>query len=270
MIKKALCGVALLAALGTFVFGRDVLSYATTWGSSVRDAVKAEVPVEFEIQRARDMVENLVPEIRHCMHLIAEQQVDVEHLAEAVAERAERLESQKRAILALRDDLDSGKSTFTYASRTFTSDDVKRDLAQRFARYKVAEETLEREQQILRLRERALASNQDKLENMLSAKKDLEVQIEQLEARLKAVQAAETVTTLDIDQSQLARTKKLIRELNKQLDVKEKLLDAEGTFTGVIPVEAETEAEVPADIGSQVDAYFGHEATAEEVRDLKL
>ena len=254
MIKKALIGTAVLATLGTFVFGRDVLSYAKTWGSSVREAVKSEVPLDFEVKRAREMVENLVPDIRRCMQVIAEQQVDIEDLTKEVSRREVDLETQKEAMLKLKGDLQTGNSTFVYAKRTYSSEDVKRDLSQRFERFKVADDTLQRERKIVKAREDALVANQSKLEGMLVSKKDLEVQIEQLEARLKAVQAAETVSTLEIDNSQLSSAKKLIRELNKQLDVKEKLLDADGKFTGLIPVE--TKEEVPVDIANQVDEYF--------------
>src|SRR5436305_856811 len=56
VFKKALFGVAAAAVLSTLVFGRDALSYVKTFGCSARDAIKSEVPIEFEIQRARDMV----------------------------------------------------------------------------------------------------------------------------------------------------------------------------------------------------------------------
>ena len=78
MLKKTLIGTAVAAALAVFVFGKDVVSYARTSASSVRDAVKSEVPLEFEIERARKIVENLVPDIRNCMHVVAEQQIDIE------------------------------------------------------------------------------------------------------------------------------------------------------------------------------------------------
>ena len=265
MIKKALIGTAITAILGTFVFGRDVFSYAKTWGTSVRDAVKAEVPIEFEVERARKMIEDLVPDMRNCMHVIAEQQVDIENLNESISQRATELAKQKEAILTLKTDVDSGDTKFVYASRTYTTDEVKRDLSQRFERFKVAEQTLKREQQILSAREKALAANQDNLEGMLVTKQDLEVQIEQLEARMKAVRAAETISTVEIDNSNLSRAKALIRQLNKQLDVKEKVLDAEGKFAGLIPVEMKTD--VPENIGQQVDAYF---ATNTEVKVVEL
>ena len=50
----------------------------------------------------------------------------------------------------------------------------------------------------------------EKLENMLSDKRDLEVQIENLEARMKTLQAAQTATSVQLDNSQLARAKKLV------------------------------------------------------------
>lgn len=257
MIKKALLGTAAVAAVAAFVFGADVFSYAKTAGSSVRNAVKSEVPLEFQVQRARKMVEELVPDIRHSMHVVAEQQVDIEHLQSEIARKSESLEEQKRAVLALRGDLESGDKTFVHAGQTYSAQEVKRDLAQRFERYKTAKETLDRDRQILAARKQALEASQKKLANMLQAKQDLKVKVENLQARLKTLQAAETVSSLEIDDSQLNRAKTLIRELDKQLDVKRRMLDAEGKFTGLIPVEGQTEA--PQDIAREIDAYFGGE-----------
>ena len=263
MIKKTLIGTAVVGMLGAFVFGRDVFSYMRTAGASVRDAVKSEVPLDFEIQRARKMVEQLVPDIRRCMHSIAEQQVDVEYLSESIDRKSAGLVEQKQAILVLRTDLDRGENSYVIAGRTYSSADVKRDLQTRFGRYKVADESLERDRKILQAREKALGANQDQLDEMLVAKQDLEVQVEQLQARMKSVQAVETVSTLEIDKSQLARTKKLIRDLNKQLDVREKLLDAEGKFNGLIPVE--TEPAETGDLTRKIDNYFDKETASEVV-----
>jgi hypothetical protein len=120
----------------------------------------------------------------------------------------------------------------------------------------------------LQAREQALVANQDQLDKMLVAKQDLEVQVEQLQARMKSIQADETVSTLEIDKSQLARTKKLIRDLRKQLDVREQMLDHEGKFNGLIPVE--TAPAETGDLTREIDKYFDKEAggeTAGEVVD---
>lgn len=256
MIKKIVFGSAVALALGTFVFGRDVFSYLRTGFHSVRDAVKSEVPIEFEIQRARTMVDQLVPDIRQCMHVIAEQQVDIEHLVANLARKDQEIGKQREALLTLRADLGSGKSVFIYAGHSYQACDVKRDLSTRFERFKAAEDILAADRKILAAREQTLKANREKLDGMLQAKKELEVKLEQLQARVQTVRAAETVSTLAIDDSNLSHARTLIAELNKQLDIKEKVLDAEGKFTGLIPVETTQTPAAPNDIGLQIDAYF--------------
>lgn len=255
MIRKAILGTAAVAVLSTFVFGRDVISYLRTAGSSARAAIKSEVPIEFELQRAREMVGNLVPDIRQCMHVIAEEEVNVEHVSKEITRHETDLQKQKGEILALRADLGQKNQTYQYAGRKYTSHEVQRDLAQRFERFKTAEATLASKRQILQAREKSIVAAREKLEGMLSAKRDLEVQIENIDARLKTIQAAQTASNVQIDDSQLSRAKKLISELNKQLDVSQRMLDAEGNFTGLIPVEAS--AQVPDDLPVQIDDYFG-------------
>ena len=257
MIKKSLVGAAVVALLGSFVFGREALSYLRTGCRNVREVVKSEVPLEFEIERARTLVDQLVPDIRQCMHVIAEQQVDVEYRQAALAQREAGLLKQKDAILAIRSDLASGKDTFVYASHSYSSNDVQRDLANRFDRYKAAEETLAAERTILQARKQTLVANSNKLDGMNQAKRDLEVKLEQLQARVQTVRAAETVSHLAFDDSNLNHARKLITDLNKQLDVKQKMLDTEAKFADLIPVESMT-AEVPKNLNQQIDAYFGN------------
>lgn len=263
MIKKVLLGTAVTAILGTMVFGRmDVMSYFRTSFKSVQEAVKAEVPLEFEINRARDLVDHLVPDIKKCMHVIAEEEVNVEQLTAEVARQKGTLGKQKEQILALRGDLDGGSSEFKYAGRTYTPDEVKQDLARRFERFKIANETLENREKILEARKKSLTAARTKLNNMLSEKQDLEVQIEHLDARLKTLRAAETASEVVIDDSQLARAKKLIKDLDKQLDVRARVLAAEGELTGEIPVDADSDADVPADLSRQIDDYFDRDEAA--------
>jgi tellurite resistance protein len=255
ILKKALFGAAAAAVLTTLVFGRDAVSYVKTFGCSARDAIKSEVPIEFEIQRARDMVGNLIPDIRKCMHVIAEEEVNVEHLNQDIARADVDLNKQKADVLTLQRDVNQERPVYQYASRSYSQNDVKRDLACRFERYKTAEATLASKRQILSAREKSVIAAREKLEGMLTSKRDLEVQIENLDARLKTIQAAQTATNVQLDDSQLARAKKLIGDLNKQLDVAQKMLDTEGKFAGLIQVE--TTPVVPEDLSAQIDDYFG-------------
>lgn len=254
MLKKAILGSLAVASAGGFFFGSDAFSYLKTGVASVRDAVRAEVPIEFEMERAKKEIESLVPEIRKSLKLVAEQQIDIENMRKAIDARTAALEEQEEAILALNEDLKSGDTQFVYAGRTYTVSEVQRDLTERFNRFKVAQATLKDQQQMLADKEQALEANRQILENMLSQKKDLEVQMERLMAKMQTIEARKQISNLSIDDSQLARAKSLISEIDKKLDVEAKLLDAEGNFVGLIPIESKTE--VPVNISEQVAEFF--------------
>ena len=256
MFKKIFTGAATLVVAGGLILGADALSYLQTVGSNVRQAVKKEISVEFELDRIRNEVTNLMPEIRRHMETVAEQSVDVKDLQRVVEERESALAKQKEAILTLRQDLQTDRQSFTYRTVSWTRSDVEADLAHRFESYCTAEECLKRDRQILTAQKDTLHANQRKLDTMLLRKKDLIVKVAQLEARLKQVQAAETVSSMEVDDTQLARVEKLIRDMNRVLDVRESVLETEGQIRGRIPVE---EAMEPArgDVLGEIDSHFG-------------
>ena len=54
MVKKTLFLGAAVLLLAVLFFGRGAVSYVTTAVDRVQDQVKSNVPVKFEIDRARD------------------------------------------------------------------------------------------------------------------------------------------------------------------------------------------------------------------------
>jgi hypothetical protein len=255
MIRKVACGTLAMAAIGGLVLGKEMFSYARTGLASARDTFRREVPLEFEIERARQEVEQLLPEVRKSLHLVAEEQVEVGQLKTSLAKREAGLAEQEEAILSLSDDLKSSDARFVYAGHHYSRNEVEKDLAERFNRFKIAEETVKRERQLLSAKEAALTANQDTLEGMLSQKKNLEAELERLEARLRTVAARKQINGLEVDDSQLNRVKSLIATIEKRLDVEDAVLAAEGNLTGLIPVEKH-EAETTAGIAQKVDDYF--------------
>jgi chromosome segregation ATPase len=256
MLKKSLVvGGALVLLLGLF-FGRDACSYLTTSSRWVKDTVKTNVPIEFQIDRARQMIKDLDPEIRQNMHLIAKEEVEIEKLGNQVDEQETALATSRNEILRLKKDLQTGDSSFYYASRRYTSDQVKNDLESRFERYKVNEATFEKNQKILNIRQQKLDAARQRLEEMLTAKRELEVQVENLEAELEMLKVAQTASDFNFDNSQLARTKELIEDIRTRLQVESKLMN-EVEVAGQIPLnEEETTNE---DITDRVSKYFGND-----------
>jgi len=254
MIKKLLivgAGVALLAALFA---GRDVLSYGKTAVDKAHASLKHQVPVEFEIDRARKMIADLKPEIRRNMEAIAEEEVEVENLRENVEAGAEQLAAQKGRILRLKTDLETSLPVYVYAGDEYTREQVQSDLKARFERFKTKESTVENLRKVLNAREKGLAAARQKLEGMIAAKKQLEVDVENLQARLKMVEVAATTSDFNFDDSHLARTRELLQEIQTRIDVAEKMANVDDELTFEIPLDKD---EQKADVVDEVTAYFG-------------
>lgn len=249
MIKKIVIGTAIMVATGGVLFGTDAFSYLTTSAKKFRTEVKASVPLDFEIERARNMVAELIPDIQKNMHVIAQEEVEVEDLHDQIARSEKNLNAERQKLLVLRADL--GK--FHYAGIPASPKQVKTELARRFERFQTAEATLKAKRQMLEAREKSLVAAREKLEGMFGAKRDLEVQVQNLEARLKMLQAAQTTSQFNFDDSQLSRCKKTIQELRKRLDVAERILDQDGKLVDNLT----DEPEAAEDIAEQIDRYFG-------------
>lgn len=252
MVKKGIAiGGAALLLLGLF-FGRDAASYVCTTTGWVRDSVHDSIPVAFEIERAKRMIKDLDPEVHRNMHLIAKEEVEVSNLREQVAVAERQLAKNQADIERLTRDLKQGGSEFVYAGKTYTEKQVENDLARRFEQYKVKASTLEKLQQVLAARERGLSAGREKLKAMQAAKQQLEVDVANMEARLEMVRVAQSTSDFNFDDSHLARTRELVKDIGARIDVAEKLVNAETTYPGQIDLD---EAE-HANITEQITEYF--------------
>lgn len=252
MCKKiVMAATGLCLVLGLF-FGRDAASYVGTSVGWVKDSVKNSVPPEFELERARRMVKELVPDIRKNMHVIAQEEVEVARIEREIAATEEALVKDKAELARLSGDLKAQPVSFTYGGRNYTEAQVKRDLKARFDRYKTKEATLESLKEIHEARLSSLQAAQNKLVGMQTSKRQLEVDLQNLEAKLKMVEAAQTTCDYNFDDSRLSRCKELVSELHTRLDVAQKLVDADAQELGEIPLD-ET---VSGDIVAEVDDYL--------------
>lgn len=262
MLKKSLLIGAGALVLAVLLLGPGVVSYMRTSAGYVRDAVHESIPIEFQIDRARGMIKDLIPEVRKNMHVIAKEEVEVQRLEEQIAATRARLEKEKNELMRLKADLATNQASYRYAERDYTADEVRADLARRFERYKTGEATLGSLEQIRDARQRSLRAARDKLEGMLASKRQLEVEVENLEARVQMLAAARTTSEFQFDDSRLGQVKELVSNLRTRLDVADQLLAAETQFHDEIPLDKAT----PEDIVEQVTEYFdGSGATAQVV-----
>ncbi|WP_254513311.1 hypothetical protein [Anatilimnocola floriformis] len=251
MVKKGLFAGGALVLLLSLMFGRDGFSYATTSLGWVRQSVSDSVPVAFELQRARDMIKGLAPEIRSNISLVAKEEVEVHKLREQLVTSEKNLAKSKGEIDRLSSDLKRGES-FVYCGKSYTARQVESDLTQRFETYKVKAATIEKLNQIISARERGLSAGREKLKAMQAAKTQLEVDVANLEARMEMVRVAQTTSEFNFDDSKLSRTKELVKNIGTKIDVAEKLVNADTTYPGQINLDEPASS----NITEQISKYF--------------
>ena len=254
-VKWGVMGLVGLGLVGGMLFGRDAVSYVKSSARGVRTAVKDSVPVEFELRRARDMVEEIIPEMHANIRLIAQEEVEVAALKGEIAKGQAALKDEENKIKTLRVALEQPRVEYSFAGRNYGRTEVKEDLAARFERFKESEVVLASRVKLLDTREKSLAAAMQMLEKTKSQKRILEDRIEALAGQYRTLQAAATGSQFQVESSKLAQTQKLISDIQKRLDVAERVLAHESKFVEAIPVnEVDTVAET--DLVAQVDDYF--------------
>ncbi len=259
MIKKIVVSTLLLGLVGGLTVGGDAFSYLSTACNRAGDSVQRAVPVEFQLDRARQMVRDLAPEVRRSMEVIAKEEIELERLGEQIEASSEKTAKSKREILRLQSDLTTNRDVFRYAGHTYERNGVVEDLSRRFTRHKVADETLEPLTNMHDARTSNLSAAREKLTAMIAAQKKLETDIVNLEAKRQLVEVAQASSdVVALDESQLSRAKGLIADIRSRLDVASRLASADTTFPGEIRLDpAESE-----DVSEQVAAYFSIDADA--------
>jgi hypothetical protein len=72
---------------------------------------------------------------------------------------------------------------------------------------------------------------------MMAAKRQLEVEVEHLEARQKMVEVAKATSELNIDDSQLSRTRALLADIQARIEVDAQLVNADDLVHDEIPLD---------------------------------
>ena len=251
-LKKSviMAGVGAMAA-GLF-FGKDAVSYVKSSAKSVRTAVKDNVPIEFELKRATDLLEDIIPEMHANIRLIAEEEIEIAALKTELQKGQEALSEEKHRISTLKAALAVQKASYTFGNRSYSRDTLKTDLIGRFDRFKEAEIVYTSKERLLTTREQSLQSAMSLLDKTKSQKQLLQNKISALEGRYRLNKAASVGTRISIDNSKLAQTEKLIAQIKKRLDIADRVLAHETKFVQSIDVDVMEEA----DLIAQIDDHF--------------
>src|SRR5208282_3270583 len=148
-IKLAAVATTGAAVLGGTLFGTDLCSYVGSSFHSVSRAVKENIPVEFQIRRARDLLDATGPEMQKNIRLIAEEEVDIASLHNEITQATGSLAAEKVRLQGLRDDLGTSQANFSIGDLSYTRSQLTQELAQQLASYQEAQTALQQKQQLL-------------------------------------------------------------------------------------------------------------------------
>jgi predicted nucleic acid-binding Zn-ribbon protein len=241
-----------VGCVGLLFFGSDLVSYARTATGYVRETVAEAVPIEVELQRAKDMIDDLIPEMHANIKLVAQEEVEIEALETDINRGQLAVADQRGKIGKLRDTLKVEQANYRFGNTRYSRNDVVNDLSRRFETLRNTEDILTGKQRLLDRRRQALSASIKNLGQIKQAKFDLEGQVQMLESQFRTIQTAQSQSTVVIDDSQVARVRGVIKQIKKRLDTAERVLEKEQIFVEQIPVDAVTES----DLIEQVDAYL--------------
>ncbi len=262
MIKK-IVGAALILLLVDglgFGFGGSRWTYDTTrtlFGMG-KDSVKANMPIGFEIERAKRQLEDMRPVIAQHKHRMLEEEAQLAILDRQIKTQEKKLAEDREEIMILKNDLTSGKDSFRYGGRVFTVSDVKQDLTRRFERLKTNDATVEKLRQTREARQRRLEALQDKVVAMEAAVRQMDAEVENLEAQLQLVEAAEAGSSYNLDDSPLSRLKQLMADLQTRVEVRAKMADREVDAYHEIPVRATDSENIVDEVTRYLEQHQGH------------
>jgi len=252
MLKKIVLGSALVVGIGGLALGTSAISYVKTGYRSIRETIKEQIPLDVEIKRAKELLVDLKPEITNNLKMIAKQEVEVAVLQREVEVKKVSLSKSKQAILKLKDDAASGVKFVSYGGKSFDMNQVRKELSDRFKSHQTQEATCDKLDKILVAREKGLEGARRKLDEMLATKRQLEVDVENLQARLVMIEVAKNSSQFSVNDSQVSNVRQTVNDISTRIDVEERMVDMPELMVG-IPVSTD---EAPADLIDQITSYF--------------
>lgn len=266
MLKKMMMTGGAVALLSGLTLGVPLVSYTKTGVNWLKSSANEALPVEWELKRARQMIADLKPEIESNTRLIAREKIQVARLEDQLSETQVKLAKSESDIRRLSEDLRNESTAYTYGGRTYTSVQVKKDLESRFKRFTTREATADKLEQMLAARKASLAAAHERMDAMLSARRQLEVDVENLQARLGALRVAQASSELSLDGSQLSETRQLLDDIKARIDVAEETMAIDAEYFGEIDLDEPSEE----DLLDEIANHFAGDEDGDELVAIQL
>ena len=112
-IKSSLGLVVVALIIGGVLFGTHFGSYIFSSANQLRDSVHEKIPTEFELKRARDLLEDIIPEMHATVRQISQEEVEVAALKADIARSEKPITAERAKIADLYQTLNLQKTAFS-------------------------------------------------------------------------------------------------------------------------------------------------------------
>jgi hypothetical protein len=268
-VKYAVLSVLTVIVGGVLLFGANFSSYVRTSAHSVQDAVKESVPVEFELRRARDLIEAILPELQAQVRMIAQEEVEIAALETDIRNNVSRLESERETLARLRETMHVQQVSYSIGNRELSRSQLTEQLHQRFQRFKQGQLAVNSKERLLEQRQKSLDAALAMLEKTRHRKAELAQKVEALAAENRLVKASKIEAGNKIDGSRLSEADQLLTQIQTRLDVAQRVLAHEQDIYSSDP-----DGEIVIDwvdeqhVLSEIDAYFDNGDTNGETSEV--
>jgi hypothetical protein len=246
-LKYCVAGCVGVALVGGLIFGNELFSYLRTSTGAVRESVRDAVPIEFELQRARDLIDDILPEIHANVRLIAEDEVEIAALENDLVRSSEQLATDRRLLGQLRSKLDTQTVSYEIGGRNYSRKQLAEQAGLKLARLKDAEMIQASKQRLLETRQKSLQAAMQMLDRARNRKAKLAQKVESLVAQHRLVKASAIGSRFHVDDSKLSKADQLLSDIQKRVDVSERVL-AHDTISEITMEDVQDEDELLAEI----------------------
>jgi len=252
---------AVLGGTGLLLFGTNLGSYLGTMASSVKESVAGSIPIDFEIKRAEGLIQKIDPQIEGCKRDVARAEVELEELnasvnglEKVVGSEEKRLKSGAKLLSG------DGPTEVVFASDTLTRRRVERDLQRTLDSYRNNASMLKTKKALIERQTEAVGVAKQRLMAVRAERENLVDQVHTLKTQQQWIETmAANQKRFDLDDSALSQAREALTQVQKRLDVAQKMLENDMAAVNDEPL---SQMQPDRDVLREIREHFGSVATS--------
>ncbi len=259
MLKKILILSTAVVVGGFVLFGTSAWRHVSHGVHRARQALDDSVPIQFQLEQAESMIEDIIPEIEASKQVVAEEQVEIRYLTSEIHRLSSQQMEEESRIKAKTASLSATPASVSIAGRPYSKVTMENEIRLALKKHQNTSSLVESKRRLLEARERSLEAARQKLNAVIGEKENVEIAVEQLKARLREAEALEASgSRFILDDGKLAQVQGILARCKKRLDVAQQLIENEHGSLLTDPVASDAQG----DVTEEVSRYFGQPAVA--------